>query len=94
MFLGAQAGARGEDVAHVLGHALVDPEKLALLGGGEVGLIELVGAAVLAIPGVGELVREEVGLGQLVGFVGKTFFADAVVGGLAMFKAFAAGDVG
>ncbi len=59
--LGAEAGAGREDVAHVLGHSLVDPEELALLGRGEVGLVELVGAAVFAVPGVGELVREQVG---------------------------------
>ena len=29
---GLEAGAGGEDVAHVLGHAFVDPEERALLG--------------------------------------------------------------
>ena len=42
---------------------------------------------------MGELVGEEVGLGELVGVVGEAFFADAVVGGLAVLEAFAAGDV-
>ena len=37
---------------------------------------------------------EEVGVGELVGCVGEAFFADAVVGGLAVLEAFAAGDVG
>ena len=36
-----EAGAGGEDVAHVLRHAFVDPEERALLQGGEVGLIEV-----------------------------------------------------
>jgi hypothetical protein len=42
---------------------------------------------------VGELVGEQVGLGELVGVVGEALFADAVVGGLAVLEAFAAGDV-
>ncbi len=50
-----------------------------MLHGGEVGLVEVVGAAVLAVPGVGELVGEEVGFGELVGVVGEAFFAYAVV---------------
>ena len=66
--LGLEAGAGGEDVAQVLGHAFVDPEQRALLHLGEVGLVEVEGAAVLAVPGVGELVGEEVGLGELVGW--------------------------
>ena len=37
---------------------------------------------------------EEVGLGELVLGVGEAFLADAVVGGLAVLEAFAAGDVG
>jgi hypothetical protein len=57
-------------------------------------LVEVEGAAVLAVPGVGELVREQVGLGELVAVVGEAFFADAVVGGLAVLEAFAAGYVG
>ncbi len=89
-----EAGAGGEDVAEVLGHAFVDPEERALLHLGEVGLVEVVGAAVLAVPGVGELVGEEVGFGELVGVVGEAFFAYAVVGGLAVLEAFAAGYVG
>ena len=92
--LRTEAGAGGEDIAHVLRHAFVDPEELALLGGGKVRLVELVGATVFAVPGVGELMGEEVGLGELVDFVGETFFANAVVGGLLVLEAFAAGDVG
>jgi hypothetical protein len=76
-----------------LGHALVDPEEGALLHLGEVGLVEVVGAAVLAVPGVGEFVREEVGFGELVGCVGEAFFAYAVVGRLAVLEAFATGYV-
>ena len=43
---------------------------------------------------MGELVGEEVGLGELVEDVGEALLADAVVGGLAVLQAFAAGDVG
>jgi len=43
---------------------------------------------------VGELVREEVGFGELMHGVGEALFADAVVGGLAVLEAFAAGYVG
>ena len=88
-----EVSAGGEDVAEVLGHAFVDPKKGALLRLFEVGLVEVEGATVLAVPGVGELVGEEVGLGELVLGVGEVFFADAVVGGLAVLEAFAAGDV-
>ena len=63
--LGLEAGARGEDVAEVLRHALIDPEQRALLHLGEVVLVEVEGAAVLAVPGVGELVGEEVGVAEL-----------------------------
>ena len=94
LLLRFEAGAGGEDVAEVLGHAFVDPEERALLHLGEVGLVEVEGAAVLAVPGVGELVGEEVGFGELVGVVGEAFFAYAVVGGLAVLEAFAAGYVG
>ena len=38
--------------------------------------------------------REEVGFRQLVGCIGEAFFAYAVVGGLAVFEAFATGYVG
>ena len=93
LFLRLEARAGGEDVAEVLGHAFVDPEERALLHLGEVVLVEVEGAAVLAVPGVGELVGEEVGFGELVGCVGEAFFADAVVGGLAVLEAFAAGYV-
>jgi hypothetical protein len=51
-----------------LGHALVDPEQRALLHLGEVVLVEVEGAAILAVPGVGELVGEEVGFAELVGW--------------------------
>ncbi len=88
-----EAGARGEDVAEVLGHALVYPEQRALLHLVEVGLIEVEGAAVLAVPGVGELVGEKVGLNELMRVVREAFFSYAVVGGLAVLEAFAAGDV-
>ncbi len=83
----------GEDIAEVLGHAFVDPEERAFLHFGEVGLIEVEGAAILAVPGVGELVGEQVGFCELVGWVGEAFFADAVVGGLAVLEAFAAGYI-
>ena len=43
---------------------------------------------------MGELVGEEVGFGELVGWVGEAFFTYAVVGGLAVLEAFAAGYVG
>ncbi len=89
-----EAGAGGEDVAEVLGQAFVDPEERALLHLLEVGLVEVVGAAVLAVPGVGELVGEEVGCGELVGVVGEVFFIRSVVGGLAVLEAFAGGMVG
>jgi hypothetical protein len=77
-----------------LGHAFVDPEERALLHLGEVVLVEVEGAAVFAVPGVGELVGEEIGFGELVGWVGVAFFAYAVVGGLAVLEAFATGYVG
>ena len=74
--LGLEAGARGEDVAEVLRHALIDPEQRALLHLGEVVLVEVVGAAVLAVPGVGELVGEEVGVGELaLAGMAKAFLA-------------------
>jgi hypothetical protein len=76
-----------------LGHAFVDPEEGALLHLGEVGLIEVEGAAVFSVPGVGELVGEEVGFGELMRGIGESFFAYAVVGGLAVLEAFATGDV-
>ncbi len=63
--LGLEAGARGEDVAEVLRHALVDPEQRALLHLGEGVLVEVEGAAILAVPGVGELVGEQVGVAEL-----------------------------
>ena len=94
LLLRLEAGAGGEDVAEVLGHALVDPEERALLHLGEVVLVEIEGAAVFAVPGVSELVGEEVGFGQLVGWIGEALFAYAVVGGLAVLEAFAAGYVG
>jgi len=64
-----------------------------VLGLGEVGLVEASGAAVFAVPGVGELVGEEIGLGELAVGAGVVALADAVVGGLAVLKALAAGDV-
>jgi hypothetical protein len=77
-----------------LGHTFIDPEEGALLHLGEVGLIEVEGAAVFTVPGVGKLVREKVGLGELVSWVGEAFFAYAVVGGLAVLETFAACYVG
>ena len=59
----------------------------------EVILVEVEGAAVLAVPGVSELMGEQVGRAELTALAGKTFFADSVVGGLAVLEAFAAGDV-
>jgi hypothetical protein len=76
-----------------LGHAFIDPEERAFLHLGKVVLVEIEGAAIFAIPGVGELVGEEVGFGELMSWVGEAFFAYAVVGRLAVLKAFAAGDV-
>src|SRR6185312_9406802 len=92
-FGGFEASARGEHVAEILRHALVDPEEVALLRGGGVRLVEACGAAILAVPGVGELVREEVGFGELVLRIAEGVFGDAIVGGLAMLEAFAAGGV-
>jgi hypothetical protein len=77
-----------------LGHTFVDPEERAFLHLGEVVLVEVEGAAVFSVPGVGELVREEVGFGELMRGVGEALFAYAVVGGLAVLEAFAAGYVG
>ena len=94
LLLRLEAGAGGEHVAQVLRHAFVDPEEGALLHLGEVVLVEVEGAAILAVPGVGELVGEEVGFGELMGVVGEAFFAYAVVGGLAVLEAFATGYVG
>ena len=58
-----EAGAGGEDVAEVLGHALVDPEEGAFLHLVEVSLVEVEGATIFAVPGVGELVGEQVSFG-------------------------------
>jgi hypothetical protein len=94
LLLVLEAGAGGEDVSEVLRHALVDPEQVALLRGGEVGLIQPRRAPILAVPGVGELVGEQVGHAELVGVVGEVLLADTVIGGLAVFEAHAAGGVG
>ncbi len=93
MRLGLEAGAGGEDVAEVLRHAFVDPEELSVLGLVEVGLIEAGGTAIFSVPGVSELVGEEIGVGELALGAGIGALGDAVVGGLAMLEAFATGDV-
>ena len=56
---GPDAAARGEHVAEVLGQAFIDPEQIALhrllvVAGGEAR-----GTAVLAVPAMGELVRQQ-----------------------------------
>jgi hypothetical protein len=56
-------------------------------------LIEARRTAVLAVPGVGELVGEQVGVPELMGVIGEALFAHAVVGGLAVLEALAAGGV-
>jgi hypothetical protein len=81
------AGARGEDVAEVVGEALVDPEEIALHGLLVVGRGEAGGAAIFAVPGVGELVGEEVAFFGEGAFVDEGFFGDAVVGGLVVLEA-------
>ena len=90
--LGLEAGACSQDVAEVLSSTFVHPEQRALLRFFEVGLVEVEGAAILAVPGVGELVGEEVGRAE-AGYVVEGFLARAVVGGLAVLEAFATGDV-
>ena len=88
-----EACACSEHVAEVLRHAFIDPEQLTLLGSREVRLVEVVWAAVLAVPRVRELVREQIGDAKLMHLVGEAVFANAVVGRLAVLETFAAGDV-
>ncbi len=86
--LGApDAGAGGEDVAEVVGEALIDPEEVALHGLLVVGRGEAGGAAILAVPGVGELVGEEVAFFGEGAFVDEGLLGDAVVGGLVVLEA-------
>src|ERR1700749_5267607 len=88
-----EAGARGEEVAEILRHALVDPQKLAMLHLVKVGLVERFGTAVLAVPGMGELVRKELAVVDSGAGFGVALLLDAVVGGLAVLKALATSDV-
>ena len=70
---------RGQHVAQVLRHALVHPQQRALLRRREVRLVQSHGTAILPIPRVRKLVRQQIGLAQLVRVVGKSLFAHAVV---------------
>ncbi len=81
------AAAGGEHVAEVLGQALVDPEQVALHGLLVVGRGQASGTAVLAVPGVGELVRKQEAVGDEGVVVGEGLFGDAVVGGLVVLEA-------
>ena len=74
-----QAGARSQHIAEILRHAFVDPQQRSLLRSVQIRLIKAIGAAILAVPGVRKLVRKQIGFAQLVGIVGKSLFADAVV---------------
>ncbi len=74
-----EAGARCEDVAEILRHAFVNPKQGTLLHLGEVVLVEVEGAAVLAVPGVGELVGEQVGVCDLALLGGEGLFVNTVV---------------
>ena len=89
---GAQAAAGGEDFAQILGETFVDPEQIALhglvvVGGGESG-----GAAVFAVPGVHELMRQKAGGDAAVVGIDQGFFVGAVVARFVVFEA-EVGDV-
>ena len=84
---GPDAAAGCEDVAEIFGEAFVDPEEVAdhgllVVAGGEAG-----GAAVFAVPAMGELVGEEqAGEGELL-IVNEGECGDAVVAGLMVLEA-------
>ena len=61
----AQTGTKRNQITEILIHALVDPQQVGLLRNLKVRRREIVRPAVLSVPRVRELVRHQVGVGDV-----------------------------